>query len=233
MKRLHLACSPYLVFAALTAVCGSACNAEEPQLLSEGAGFEAAVLRDGPSEAFLDARRAIDESVFTIEQADQFEWSVLEDRLIDLAGYIDPVAMTPTERDEIDAYAADAGADIEAELLLLSNFAAFPGIEIFNGTCYTRCMGFLEVACENSQVIGVCAGLWGCSAELGAHVCMESGDSNPDQGDCGGETCASGWRCARWAFKADECVQECDSNSDCPSGEKCKKPFGTSFHRCK
>jgi|GEM_PF-2205933 len=209
----------------------TACDIEDPQPADGIEHIEFAEERNGHTDAFLDAKRAIDESAFTIRQADEVEWPVLQDRLVDLASYIDPPAMTASERDLIDQYAADTGIELETELAQLAEHATFSSFGAAGGICYTQCMGLLELACETGQVIGFCGGLWGCNAQIGAHTCHDGSAS--EVGSCNGETCAPGWRCARWAFKADECVQECDTNSDCPGSQKCKKPFGTSFKRCK
>jgi hypothetical protein len=48
--------------------------------------------------------------------------------------------------------------------------------------------------------------------------------------------CPQGYRCAKWVFKKNECVQTCQLNaigeSNCPAGQVCRKPFGTHFYRC-
>jgi hypothetical protein len=48
--------------------------------------------------------------------------------------------------------------------------------------------------------------------------------------------CPPGYRCAKWAFKKNECVQTCINDalghSNCPVGQVCRQPFGTSFPRC-
>lgn len=232
IQKTSLRCSATFFTALSLGALALACDAND-----EAVSFENTALHvernSGPSEAFLDAKRAIDESAFTIRQADNFEWPVLKHRLMDLASYVDLQSMSAVERVHLDAYAADRGAEVDTELAMLVSHVDFPGIEYSTGDCYTRCLGFLEIACENSQIIGMCAGVWGCDAEIGLHQCMDTPDSNPDQALCNGEVCAPGWRCARWAFKADECVQECNTNSDCPSSQKCKRPIGTSFKRCK
>jgi hypothetical protein len=107
-----------------------------------------------------------------------------------------------------------------------------PPLSYGSGICYTFCIGFLEFYCETGTMVGFGLGVWDCSAGIGAHTCLSAGETSTS--DCGNEgPCPPGWRCARWAFKPHECVKECSTNSDCPPGQTCKKPFGTSFKRCK
>lgn len=43
-----------------------------------------------------------------------------------------------------------------------------PGAE---NTCFTSCLGFVELQCGDNEVIGACFGVWGCDAQIGAHQC--------------------------------------------------------------
>lgn len=139
--------------------------------------------------------------------------------------------LTPAERAELADYWEQEAEPIQQQLYMLANYNEFPGLGEFQSAgCFTRCAFFLEYACENSQYVGVCFGFWGCNAEIGLHECFDV--TAPSGDTCGGEVCSPGWRCATWAFKPDECVKECNDNSDCPGAQKCKKPFGTSFKRC-
>lgn len=100
-----------------------------------------------------------------------------------------------------------------------------------NDICYTYCLLVIEVECNTNAFMGVCAGLWDCSYGMAPHPCTDNQDYN---GPCRNDAdCPSGYRCAKWVFKPNECVKTCVTNSDCPAGQKCKKPFGTSFKRCK
>lgn len=38
-------------------------------------------------------------------------------------------------------------------------------------TCFTYCLGLVELQCGDNEVIGVCFGVWDCRAEIGAHEC--------------------------------------------------------------
>jgi len=43
----------------------------------------------------------------------------------------------------------------------------------------------------------------------------------------------SGFACATTALKVNRCVQTCSTDTQCPGNQKCKKPIGATFHRCK
>ncbi|MEW6297511.1 MAG: hypothetical protein AB1671_07200 [Thermodesulfobacteriota bacterium] len=38
-------------------------------------------------------------------------------------------------------------------------------------TCFTYCLGLVELQCGDNEVIGVCLGVWDCTAQIGAHEC--------------------------------------------------------------
>lgn len=38
-------------------------------------------------------------------------------------------------------------------------------------TCFTYCLGFVELQCGDNEVIGACLGVWDCKAQIGAHEC--------------------------------------------------------------
>jgi len=91
-------------------------------------------------------------------------------------------------------------------------------------TCQTWCLGFLMFDCASNAVVGACVGTWDCSDNVITECNLGTCHSDSD--------CPSGYGCAKWAFKANECVLKCSSDSDCPGSQKCKKPIGTSFKRC-
>jgi hypothetical protein len=43
-----------------------------------------------------------------------------------------------------------------------------PGAE---NTCFTYCLGLVELQCGDNEVMGACFGVWDCNAEIGAHEC--------------------------------------------------------------
>ena len=43
-----------------------------------------------------------------------------------------------------------------------------PGAE---NTCFTYCMGLVELQCGDNELMGACFGVWDCNAQIGAHEC--------------------------------------------------------------
>ena len=39
-------------------------------------------------------------------------------------------------------------------------------------TCFSQCIGVVELECGTGTIMGACLGAWGCSAELGTHTCL-------------------------------------------------------------
>ena len=102
-------------------------------------------------------------------------------------------------------------------------------------TCYTSCVGAIQLECGTNRLFGVCVGAWGCGDQRGAHMCLKDAGGDPgNSSTCKNDNeCPSGFRCATWAAKKNECVKTCERDSDCPLNQQCKKPLGTSFKRCK
>ena len=38
-------------------------------------------------------------------------------------------------------------------------------------TCYSYCMGLVELQCGDNKFMGGCFGIWDCKAQTGAHQC--------------------------------------------------------------
>lgn len=110
-------------------------------------------------------------------------------------------------------------------LILLGLMAM--GTQARADTCYTYCLGAVQVACESGRIINACVGAWTCEARVGAHECDPGPSECKSDGDC-----VPGYRCAKPAFGTNWCAQECKDDGDCPSGTDCKKPFGAKFRRC-
>lgn len=39
-------------------------------------------------------------------------------------------------------------------------------------TCFSQCLGAVELECGTNNYMGLCLGAWGCTAELGTHTCL-------------------------------------------------------------
>ncbi len=126
---------------------------------------------------------------------------------------------------------------------IIFGLVSTPHGNVYAEICYTKCIGFLQFECGSNKIVAPCAGGWGCPTSdtvggiykegNGAHECLGSGIDDNEQECTSQGGCSLGYKCATWATKKNKCVKTCDKNSDCPSGQKCKKPLGTSFKRCK
>lgn len=201
------------------------------------------------SEEFRNARRAVAAVVKIVQENADAELESVRPQLAPHLRVLEQATLTRREVVRLNEYVREQGRSIADTLKKWSGSAVvamystedFPGLledadEPNLGACFTYCVAFIEVECNTGQVIGVCLGVWDCGAGIGEHPCSDQEpaanlcENDPCITDC---DCNDGWRCATWVFQRNECVRTCSSDSDCPSGQKCKKPLGTSFHRCK
>lgn len=122
----------------------------------------------------------------------------------------------------------------------------FPGIPQGEGfaTCHhwdtfaswaaTKCVGLGAVkGCSAQYHSGDCSDDRNCSLNNTIHSRAAQQNQNVGEPCKEDSECRGANRCAKLAFKKNRCVTPCESDSDCFGRQKCKKPFGTSFRRCK
>lgn len=199
---------------------------EEAEPASEDDQF-----RELSEDPLIASKQIADMLVDLIEATEDAELGFVVNQATALIEQAPLAELTTAERADLADYWEDVAEPIQPQLYMLATYNEFPGLGEYQGSgCYTRCAFFVEFACENSQPVGACFGFWGCNAGIGLHECFDI--TQPSGETCGDDVCPAGWRCAKWAFKPDECVKECDDDNDCPGTQECKKPFGTSFKRC-
>jgi len=193
--------------------------------------------RAGTSEALAEAMDTVDLIVQGLTSVPDPEIPWLLGNLQDLALGIDYQALSPAEIQQLDVYVKSKSAEVLPIFTILNDAGipvdGFADPFIPDGLCTSHCVIIFRFSCEEGTYLGLCLGGLPCGDPANVpHECGLPNAQLPDD-SCGGETCGVGERCAEWLFKPNECVETCESNADCSGGEKCKKPFGTSFKRCK
>jgi hypothetical protein len=176
---------------------------------------------------------AVDMMADEIMNSNPMEDEFLQQRLQHIYDGAPFAQLTPSEQMQVDVHIANWASQLQNIGSQISD-ASTPQTDDLppeQDICYTKCFIIVEFACENSQVLGLCQGLWGCGAGNGAHECLE--DETPEGEPCGSSFCDEDERCAKWVVKPHECVTPCETNADCPGTQSCVKPFGTWFHRCR
>jgi hypothetical protein len=177
----------------------------------------------------------VDRGIELLESNPEATWKELEPRLKEVMNSEPTPYLTDPETAELNRYLAENRPRLQPIIDHL-NATADPSPTAFtNGeTCAVYCLLFFLVTCDAECLVGACIGLWDCAD---GHTV-----SLPDCDECDEEVetpcsddddCPEGFRCAKWVFKENECVQTCEDDEDCPEGQECKRPFGTRFKRCK
>lgn len=209
--------------------------------------------QDCESQDLQQAKQILDEGIAIFKDNPDATWDKLRPKLSALLQEGPVPHLNRREAEDFRQYIEERRTEIEPTLNRLqesiNQIRGLPGQTIppvddpdqllSGGGCpATYCLLFFKINCHTNEIIGPCLGIWECLRPL-VKACgpPDNGPPCEGDGDCAtvdvgfGETVE--YKCATWVFKRNECVQACDGDYDCPSGQECKKPFGTSFKRCK
>jgi hypothetical protein len=191
------------------------------------------------SEDLRRAKRILDHAAAVFESHANSTWEEVRPLLADILKSEPTPYLTDAETKELNHYANKYRQRL-APILQKFNPATHKDPAVFNNEqrCSVHCVLVFLLTCDSNCLVGACLGIIECEKGLTVPDCDEC-EADADSPCTDDEDCSRAhggddrWRCSKWVFKKNECVLSCDDDHDCPAGESCKRPFGTSFKRCK
>jgi hypothetical protein len=177
-------------------------------------------------------RRIVDRGVKVLTSNPRASWDEIRPRLIDVMKSEPTPYLTDQEMDSLRRYMDRPRGKVQPIIDRLNTTRTKATAALTSERCTVYCVIFWVLECNTDCLVGSCFGAWDCGDGItlpDCDECVEEEDS-PCTSD---EDCDDGYRCAKWVFKANECVKTCEDDSDCPAGQEFKRPFGTRYRRYK